>query len=244
MPKTTKKENSKKEVKVIEDEIFKVRKDGEEKIIRTEIPEEDKPAPKEQIKKESKVFVGVVIAMASFILMFLVVYIIMNSVNHFKQDGVNFELIKVGQLAFYQTTLPVMFNNSKAEYNFYLRTNPRVLSDVPFNGKVIAKKDLVINIDRTKDFGCEGDGVIAMANLVKLYEFIGTKVIRNESITCDPTGKYMSVDIIGGNETKVIQYGPVCYKIEIKECEILKGTEKFMFETFAEINKKLAQPKQ
>jgi hypothetical protein len=237
--KEVKKEDSKKEKKVIEDEIFNIKKDGEEKTIRKEITEEDKPAPKEQIKKESKIFIGVVIVMASFVLMFLIGYIIINSINHFQEEGVKFQLIKMGKLAFYRTTLPVMYNNSKADYSFYLRTNPKVLVNVPFNGKIIAKKDMVIAMK--DDFRCEGDGVIAAANLVKLYEFIGTKVVRNESFGCDPAGRYMYVNIKAGNETRIVQYGPICYDIEIKDCEILKGTEKFMFETFVEMNKKLAQ---
>ncbi|MEK6913871.1 MAG: hypothetical protein AABW47_04350 [Nanoarchaeota archaeon] len=240
-----KKERVKKETRVIEDEIFNIKKEGEKvETIRTEILEEDKPAPKEQIKKESKIFVGVIIVMTSFILMFLGLYILMNSINHFEQDGVKFELLKTGQLAFYHTTLPVIYNNSKTEYNFYLRTNPRTLSDIPFDGRVLAKKEMVINMEKnnaTKNFNCDGDGVIAVANLVKLYEFIGTKVIRNESIGCDPLARYMYVNIKEGNETRVTQVGPICYNIEIKDCEILKGTEKFMLETFIELNKKLRQ---
>jgi hypothetical protein len=241
-----KKERVKKEKKVIEDEIFQVEKDGKEKIIRKEILEEEKAPSIGEVKKERKIFVGVVIAMASFVLMFLILYIILTSVNHFKQDGVKFELIKMGQLAFYQTTLPVMHNDVKAEYSFYLRTNPRTLDKVPFAGKVLPKTNMVINIEKdnaTKNFNCDGDGMIAVANLIKLYEFIGTKVIKNESIGCDALGNYMYVNIKSGNETKLTQYGPICYNIEIKDCEILKGTEKFMLETFIELNKKLEQTK-
>ena len=47
----------------------------------------------------------------------------------------------------------------------------------------------------------------------------------------------MFVLIQESNRTSIEQFGPACYNINIKNCEILKGTERFMIDTFVEINK-------
>jgi len=46
----------------------------------------------------------------------------------------------------------------------------------------------------------------------------------------------MYINLKEGEETKIEQTGTACYDILINNCEILEGTEKFMVETFAEIN--------
>ena len=49
----------------------------------------------------------------------------------------------------------------------------------------------------------------------------------------------MFVKLQEANKTSIEQVGPACYNININNCEILEGTERFMIETFVEINKKL-----
>ena len=48
--------------------------------------------------------------------------------------------------------------------------------------------------------------------------------------------RYTIVDMQPGNETKVEQYGPSCYKIYIKNCEVLEGTEKYVVEVLKDSN--------
>lgn len=239
---TKRKSTEKKEKKVIEDEIFHVEKDGKKETIRKEIFEEEKTPSKSEIKKESKLFVTIVIAMASFVLLFLIGYLIINSINNFKYDGVKFQVVKMGELILYDTSLPVIANQVLSEYHFYLRTDPRVMKDILFDGDINFKENMVLNI--TESFNCDGDGVIAIANLLKLEEILGTKVIKDENATCDEVyGRYTFVRIQPGDETKITEFGISggCYNIEIKDCEILKGTEKFMLETFVELKKRLNQ---
>lgn len=226
-------------------EIFDVEKNGEEKTIKSCGIEEEKAPSEKQIKKEYKVFKTIIIIMMGFVLMFLAVIFLINYFNHISVGGVIFEVDKTAMTGkiLYRTSLPVSYKNGatgrviSTEYNFYLRTNPRTLDKISFNGRVLAKKDMVLNME--KDFNCEGYGIIGVANLQKLYNFIGTKVIRDENAGCDPAGRYMLVNIKEGNETKVEQFGPVCYNIYIKDCEILEGTEKFMLETFIRLNEKM-----
>ena len=53
---------------------------------------------------------------------------------------------------------------------------------------------------------------------------------------CSSDGEYMYINLKEGEETRIEQTGTACYNILINNCEILEGTEKFMVETFANIN--------
>ncbi len=241
--KSIKKEKEEKTIKEEVCEIFDVEKNGKEKIIKTCGTEEQKAASPEQIKKENKTFKVIIIAIIGFILMFLAVYWIIESTKHFEVEGVKFEIVKEGNLMLYRTSLPVTYQNKLANYNFYLRKDPRVLNNIDFNGDGLdLKENMVINM--TQDFNCNGDGIIAIANLLKLYEVLGTDVIKDENATCDDLyGRYTFLRIKEGGETEMDEFGfsGSCYNVYIKDCEILEGTEKFMLETFIEVNKKLKQ---
>lgn len=221
-----------------------------EKIKEEKIEEIDKKiSTKEQVKKESKIFRNVVILMIGFIFMFSVIYGIKVLSNSFEIGGVNFQVDKtaLSGKTLYRTSLPVSDKNEmtgkviSANYNFYLRTDPRDLESIDFNGDIMLKKNMVLNI--TKDFNCDGDGIIGVANLLNLYKIIGTNVIKDENASCDKTGKYAYLTITEGDETNIEQVGPACYTIYVKDCEILGATEKFMLETFIETNKKIEEDK-
>jgi hypothetical protein len=149
-------------------------------------------------------------------------------------------------LVTYRTTLPVrtlgnslvVSNPSEkdADYNIFLRNDPRKL-DVNFTGELFSSGNMVLNSEDS--FTCGGKGAIAAANLVQLYKLLGTNVITDENATCDPQGRYIFVDVKPENFTSVEQFGPVCYDINVKDCEILEGTERFMLETLIKVNAKL-----
>jgi hypothetical protein len=218
-------------------EIFEVEKDGKEKIIETHAKEEMEKAPSEsQLKKEKKTFIIIISVMLGLVLIFLATYMLISYTKNFVYDGVKFYVDKedVRGITFYRTSLPVIVNGTKADYNFYLREDPRTLNDVIFDGNLTITHNMVINM--TESFNCNGNGVIALANLVNLYNIIGTTVIRDENATCSPVGQYTFLKIENGNETKIEQFGPSCYTISINNCDILKGTEKFMIETFSKVD--------
>ncbi len=238
------KEKSSKEKKKISEkkevcEIFEVEKNGKETEIKSCGIETEKPASPEQIKKEKKIFFNIMAVMIGLVLFFLVFYFMSYYTTHFEYQGVKFEVVKMGQLTFYKTSLPVNYQNSKADYNFYLRNDPRRLGNVEFDGEINLKQNMVFEM--TDSFNCNGDGVISIANLQNLYNLVGTKMIRDENATCDIQGRYMFLQINEGNETKITEYGlnGGCYNIEVNNCEILPATEKFMLETFIDVNAKL-----
>ena len=198
---------------------------------------EKKKVKKSIRKKEedyyNKILKGFFILFGSIFLIIFVYYGLSYSMSHFTEDGVPYKIVQEGELIFYNTIIPVIFEGENKDYNFYLRNDPRNL-DVEFEGDFRSRENMVIN--STGDFNCEGDGIIAVANLVNLYQILGAKVIRDEEATCDAEGRYVFIQISEGNETKILQSGPTCYNIEVNNCEILEATERFMIETFISVN--------
>jgi hypothetical protein len=208
-----KKENPKKE---------KIEKEVEEKI------------KQEQIKQQNNILKGVLIIIGAIILLIIVWFIISQSVRTFGYSILDFEVVQEGELIFYRTSLPVVYQGQPTEYNFYLRNDARKLEKkVDFKGNLNLKNTLVLNLEQ--DFNCEGKGVIAIANLLKLYEFVGIKVITDKNATCDEESRYTFIQILEGSETKIQQTGPSCYDIYINNCEILEATERMMIETLIKV---------
>ena len=232
----------KKENKETFTEVFDVEKDGKEKTLIVESQEkeskEDKPIKKNQLNKEKKVFLGIVIVMISMLAFFGIFYFVINSPQYREYKGVEFQLVKEGKLLFYRTFIPIIYNDKPANYNFYLRTDPNIQKLVEFNSSNISLKKIVV-INQQGNFSCNGYGAIAIANLANLYKIIGANVITDPNATCDSQSRYNYINIIKGEKTKVNVYGKdnECFEIQVKDCEILKGTEKLMLEIFVEFNK-------
>lgn len=220
-------------------EFFDIGKKGKEKTVKVEGFENIEKKPnRKQIKEENKILRNILILIGIIAVLFLSGYLIINNIRTFEYQGVNFETVnfcdKKPCLILYQTSLPVNYNGKKADYNFYLRKDPRKLN-VSFDGKLNLIQKMVI--DSTESFNCNGDGIIAMANLVKLYGVIGGKVIKNDTLKCDPSGNYMFLQVRKGNKTSIEQFGTACYNLNVNNCEILEVTERFMIETFSKVNK-------
>lgn len=230
------KKNKKKKGKKIY-EIFKVGKKG--KIIKTEGVVSEKKVSKGQIKEENKILRNLFILIGGILILILIGYLIIDNIKNIDYKGVSFKTVKFCDiepcLILYQTTFPVISQGKLAEYSIYIRNNPKELDKIVFDGEMNLFDNMVIS--STGDFNCDGDGIIAVANLVNFYELMGTNVFKNETLTCDDENKYAFLQIQEGNETKIEQIGESCYNIIINNCEILEGTERFMIEAFIEVNK-------
>ncbi|VVB83346.1 Uncharacterised protein [uncultured archaeon] len=242
--KTTKERKNKKNSKKEEVcEIFDVEKNGKETEIKSCGMEEEKIESPGQVDKEKKIFLKLAIIMIGLFLFFVAFYLMSYYSMHFDYKGVKFEVTKMGQLTLYKTSLPVTTSDGKrADYNFYLRNDPRKLEAIQFDGQINLSPNMVLNM--TNNFNCNGDGMIAIANIQNLYNLIGTKMIKDENATCDLEGRYMFLRIRDGNKTGIMEYGIKggCYNIDINNCEILPATEKFMLETLITVNAKLKSP--
>jgi hypothetical protein len=216
-------------------EIYEVKKNGKEEIVEKEGIIKEEVIKEGQKKEENKMMISILICLGFLLLFVLLYFLAVRSSTHFQYDGVKFTVIKQGQLTLYQTSFPVIYKGNKSVYNIYLRNDPRKLGkEVPAPNTPVSIANTVVNI--TQEFNCNGDQVIAIANLVNLYGAIGKKIIRDENASCDPLGRYMYLVIELGNETKVEKVGPNCYNIDINKCQILEGTERFIVEMLAQIN--------
>lgn len=201
---------------------------------KEEVKEE--PIKKGQTKDYNKILRNFLTGGAIFIVLILLAFYAIKSTKKFEYEGVDFEIVKMGSLVLYNTKIPVVIDGKNAEYNFYLRKDPRKTGkEVPFDGNLSLARNLVLN--STKDFNCDGYGIIAIANLLNLYKISGIEVIKDETAGCDPEGKYAFVNLVERNETRIINIGSSCYQVEISNCEILEATERLMIESFIEINK-------
>lgn len=195
----------------------------------------EKHANKEQIKRENKQLKNIFIGVGIIVLIFVLIILFSNSAKHFKYKGVGFEIVKEGELILYQTKIPVIYDGQPAEYNIYLRNDPRKLEkSVAAQGTLLLLDDVVLNM--TKEFNCEGDGILAIANLLKIYSVIGANVIKDENASCDSLGRYTFLQIQSGNETSIEKTGPSCYNLNVNDCEILEVTERFMAGILVRIN--------
>jgi hypothetical protein len=200
---------------------------------------------KAQNKILRNMLIGILILLAGVVLIIFA----SKSLSHFEYRGVKFDIVRFCDagppcLILYRTTMPVkteknttvIVNQSEknADYSFYFRNDPRK-STVDFNGTIKFGDNMVFNSEA--DFSCNGYGAIAGANFNQLFKVLETKVIRDENATCDPSGRYVFVDVKPGNETRVEQFGPACYNIYVKDCEVLEGTEKFMIEALVKVDK-------
>lgn len=194
--------------------------------------------------QQNKLLRNVLIVSGIMLIVFLSGYFIMNSFKHFEYQGVTGDVVMFCDsdpcLTTYKTSLPVIYQGEKRDYNFYLRNNPEKLDSIPFQGVVNIEtplKKMVINL--TEGLSCEGDDMIGVGNLIKLYGVLGIETIKDPNATCDQQGRYIFVRIQERNETNIEQFGPACYNINVANCEILKATERFMVETLVKVNEGL-----
>ncbi|GEM_PF-597582 len=225
-------------------EIFELEKGGKEKIIKACGEIEKAPASKKQIIQENRILRNILIACGVIIVFVISLFLISYFVKSFEYNGVKFNTERYCDakpcLTVYRTFFPIyssVTGQHIADYNFYIRTDPRKLKDIPFDGELALMKNVVINM--TEDFNCNGDGVIAVANMIKPFEMLRANVMKDDSAGCDSQGRYMFLRIQEGNRTGVEQFGPSCYNINVNNCEILMATERFMMETFVKVNERL-----
>ncbi len=225
-------DSSKKKIKEKICEIFKVGKNGE-KTIKACGTEETEVVSKGQIKSENKILRNILIFLGIIVIVFLLIFLSVRAANNFEYKGINFNVVKEGDVLFYHTSFPMIYDGIKVNYNVYLRNDPRKLDKIPFEGELNLLEMMVIN--NSGDFVCEGKGGIAMINFQQILGDLGMNFMKDPNAGCDPEGRYMFVQIQEGNVTKIEQTGPACYNFYVKDCEILEVTEKFLVESLVEL---------
>lgn len=214
-------------------EVFEVSEDGKEKIVKTcgEMPV--KHASKEEIQKANETLRNILIGIGIFVLVFVITIFAVNNINKVDYKEVKFNAVDENGKTFYHTSFPIFKENQVITYNVFLRKNP-AKNKIPFEGELEIGKAMIQNFE--DGFVCDGYGVVAIANLNSLYNSIGIETGRDSNATCDEYGRYMYLNFIPSDKSKIVQIGPACYEMHIKDCEIIAVTEKFMLETLSLIN--------
>jgi hypothetical protein len=218
-------------------EVFEVenKKTGEEKQIVKKSESKENHANKDEKKRQEKQLRNILITLGIFILIIVLIFGGLNMIRKPQYKNTKFLTVNEGDLIFYQTSIPTSVQGKVVPYNFYLRTNPRKLKNIPFEGDLTIKKGYVLNL--TDEFGCDGFGIISIANLMKQQEIMGITLINDKSASCDEFNRYNYYEIKEGDETKIVQRGESsCYDIYVNNCEILEATEKLMVENFVKFN--------
>lgn len=198
--------------------------------------ESDKKETRTQERiKENKLLLKILLVIGFFFLAILVAFFVMKPSARPDYNGVTFNVVQEGELTFYETSFNVIYQGKPTLYNIYLRNNPKELEkNVPFEGELELKNFMVLN-STTSNLFCEGDWNLAIGNLLNLNIF-NIEIMKDENASCSSAGEYMFVEIEEGEETKIKQTGPSCYKLIVNDCEILPVTERFMIEFFSEVN--------
>lgn len=208
---------------------------AEEELKKAEILSKEK-----QVESENRILRNIFVGIIIIVVAILAIVFFLKSVRSFEYEGVDFKVVKFCDagpcLVTYNTKLPIVYNGTDAEYNFYLRNDPRKLvEEVPFGGNLTLAPNVVINA--TSDFNCQGDVGIAMGNLNNLFSISGINAVADPNITgCDAQGRYGFINLQEGNQTSIEQVGASCYNVNINDCEIIKALERFMVEDFVKIN--------
>ena len=208
----------------------------EKKQDKKQEKKQDKPKKKKLSKHDSnaRTFKIVGIVCLAIIILIIAAYVYINSLRNYAYEGVEFTTVQEGKLIFYQTSIPVLVNgNTVVPYNFYLRTVPKQLKKVDFDTLDFQLMENAV-MSFEKDFNCDGDAIIAVANLAKLHEVLGIDLIRDENATCD--SRYTYLRLQEGDKTSIEKIGENCYILNINNCEILKVTERYMLEMFVRYN--------
>ena len=216
-------------------EFFRIKKKGKEKTIKVSGVEDIKKGTKKQIEYQNKLLRNLFIGVGILIIIILSLFWYFNSLSHFEYKGIKFDVIKEGEVIFYHTSFPTVYDGKDITYNVYLRNDPRKLKDVPFEGKISLLEMMVIN--NTENFVCGGDGGIAIYNFQQIFRAFGTEIIKDPNATCDPFGRYIFLVIKPGNQTSIEQFGSACYNLNINNCEILDATERFIVEALIKVNR-------
>ena len=232
----TSKENKEKKIEESSDGVKK-------ETDNMENPEDKNESEMNKSSKDLKQLKNVFFVVGFLVLIFVGVFLFINSVRHFTYEGVDFNVIKEGELIFYQTSLPVKVTDRmtgevvRNDYNFYFRNDPRKLKDIIFDGKINIKKSMIMNF--TENFNCNGYGIIAVANMMNLFGILKINAEINNSLGCNKESQYTFIRLQSGNETGIEQVHTNCYDFTINNCEVLEVTEKYLIEMLIKLNQKI-----
>lgn len=215
---------------------------------------------KEIKKKQNKQVMWAIILMASLILIIIgVPFIKTNFLNKFRYINLDFQKTQLGSISgavtgdktgmyFYSTKIPVAdsSNNIIGTFSMNFRNDPRELEKINFKKTTsvpVFTKDKTVYISLGKiERNCvEGSAAtLTLSGFLRQFAqmnisagMIDKKIAEENNfphITCANTKRNTVIEIIEGNETKIEQISPDCYRLIYNDCDVMKVSEKFILE--------------
>ena len=220
---------------------------NKKKEVKDKEPEKNKISKKGIKKKQNRQIMWAIILMISLILIIVGVPFIKNNfINKFRYINLDFQKTQLGDMYFYSTQIPVAdsSNNVIGTFSMNFRNDPRELEDINFKKTTsvpVFTKERTVYISPGKiERNCVESSAATLTLSGFLRQFaqlnvsagISDKKVAEENkfpyIACINTKKNTVIEIIEGNETKIEQISPDCYRLEYKDCEIMKVGEKFI----------------
>ena len=118
------------------------------KKLKKEIEKEKRITEKKQKEYQNKFLRNFLIGALVIIILILVFAFTSYSKKSFRYEGVEFNIVEFCDagppcLKTYNTKVPFIYENKPTSYNFFLRNDPRILSQkVDFNGELNLRKNI------------------------------------------------------------------------------------------------------
>lgn len=200
--------------------------------------------------KQNKQLVWAIILMVSVLAIIILVPLIKYQfINKFVYSNLDFQKTQdsAGNI-FYSTRIPVGDMYGKVIGSFFInfRNDPRKLKDIEYKKTTtvpIFSRDKTVYISTGNMSRNCADGTAATLTLsgflrqfaqMNVSGAIGDKKIAEENnlpfVTCLNSRNNTVINLVEGDETRIVQTSPDCYTLEFKDCEVMKVSEKFVLE--------------
>jgi hypothetical protein len=224
-----------------------VKKTTKKKVSKVKPKVELSKTEKEQNKQLIVFFTIMLVILGGF----LAGYFYVQQLNKFSYAGVDFIRGKTGEVVYYHGRFQMPAERPGAQrviYNLYLRLDPRKVR-VPINTDEFALSQQVI-IAFSPEIGQCKDTIIAHANMKQFFEAFPWVVSVGGATTseeyaeernltfanCDSAEPYKTIIQVQASEKNSIEKEGNCYILNVKDCEYLEVSEKFILGFVGKIN--------
>lgn len=204
----------------------------------------EKKSDKEIQNKYIKYFIFGMIA----ILLIILVFAFKPKETKFEYLGMEFEKVMFDKIPLYRTIIPrtnTITGEVIANYEFFLRNDPRKLESIPITGRIRLTKEIIVALDKSiTDANCV-NATLAALNMGQFMNAAGIKILRGTTniteaeeenlryASCDTSDTNSVIITEVGNKTEIVQEDVNCYKIKVNNCQVVEATEKFLIGTIA-----------
>lgn len=185
---------------------------------------------------------GVILIMMLLIFSIIASYFIIQGSKDFEYNGMKFYKEKEGIVLYYKSLLGyVTASGQSVPFILKLRHDPRELDKIPVEGFIQLKEDVILSLNPALT-NCS-ETYITMMDFSRTLTGFGYKVegattdenyaLENNATLADCRSAINKtvIVIMEGDETKISQervFFKDCYIIEVNDCEIQEGFERFV----------------